>query len=283
MADELITISRHACHGGVLGYYRHASRSTHGEMRLAVFEPPPRAAPGRAPVLYYLAGLTCTEETFVTKAAALEHAARLGLVLVAPDTSPRVQLPGDRDAWDFGVAAGFYLDATQAPWAPHYRMYSYVAEELPELIVTNFEVDPQRSGILGHSMGGHGALTIGLKNPHRYRSLSALAPIVAPMQVPWGIKAFTGYLGHDRAAWASHDATELLKSGRRFPGVIVVDQGSADKFLHEQLRPELLVAACREAGQELDLQMRDGYDHGYFFVQSFIRRHLEWHARQLAA
>jgi S-formylglutathione hydrolase len=275
-------ISRHACHGGMLGYYKHASEATDCEMKFAVYEPP-NVSRARAPVLYYLAGLTCTEDTFVTKACALEHAARHGLVLVAPDTSPRVQLPGDRDSWDFGIAAGFYLNATQSPWAPHYRMYSYVVEELPQVIAANFNVDPQRSGITGHSMGGHGALTIGLKNPHRYRSLSALAPISAPMQVPWGVKAFTGYLGENRAAWADYDACELLASGRKFPDMILVDQGLSDKFLETQLKPELLEAAAKAAGQRLELRMHRGYDHGYFFIQTFMRDHIDWHARRLAA
>ena len=281
MSAAVETISRHACHGGMLGYSKHQSGATDCEMKFAVFEPP-QVAKARAPVLYYLAGLTCTEETFVTKAAALEHAARHGIVLVAPDTSPRVQLPGDRDSWDFGIAAGFYLNATQSPWAPHYRMYSYVVEELPAVVVANFNVDPHRSGLMGHSMGGHGALTIGLKNPQKYRSLSAFAPISAPMQVPWGVKAFTGYLGEDRAAWGDYDACELLAHGRKFPDIILVDQGMADKFLEQQLKPELLEAAAKAAGQRLELRMHRGYDHGYFFIQTFMRDHIDWHARRLA-
>jgi S-formylglutathione hydrolase len=282
MAGELEVISRHACHGGVLGYYKHRSAAVDCEMKLAVYEPP-SINKVRAPVLYYLAGLTCSEETFVTKAGALEHAARHGLLLVAPDTSPRVQLPGDRDSWDFGIAAGFYLNATQSPWAPHYRMYSYVVEELPQLVASSFNVDPQRSGLFGHSMGGHGALTIGLKNPQKYRSLSAFAPISAPTQVPWGVKAFSGYLGNNRAAWADHDASELLASGRRFPDIILVDQGLGDKFLNDQLKPELLEAAAKAAGQRVELRLHRGYDHGYFFIQSFIRDHIDWHAARLRA
>jgi S-formylglutathione hydrolase len=277
----LATISRHACFGGVLGYYQHHSQTNHCDMRFAVYAPP-QAAAGPVPVLYYLAGLTCTEETFVTKGGALEHAARLGLMLVAPDTSPRVALPGDRESWDFGIAAGFYLDATQAPWASHYRMYSYVVDELPTMIAANFKADLSRSGIMGHSMGGHGALTIALRNPQKYKSLSAFAPIAAPIQSAWGNKAFTGYLGAYRAAWSQYDATELVKAGHRFPGGILIDQGTADKFLADQLKPELLVAACREAGQEVYLQMREGYDHGYFFIQSFISQHLTWHSHLLA-
>jgi S-formylglutathione hydrolase len=279
----LATISKHACHGGELGYFQHPSKANDCDMRFAVYSPP-QARTQPVPVLYYLAGLTCNEETFVTKAGALEHAARLGLMLVAPDTSPRVQLPGDRESWDFGIAAGFYLDATQEPWSKHYRMYSYVVDELPSVVSRYFKAaDTARSGIMGHSMGGHGALTIGLKNPDKYRSLSAFAPIAAPIQSPWGVKAFSGYLGAYRAAWSSYDATELVKSGSRFPGGILVDQGTADKFLDEQLKPGLFEAACRAAGQSLALNMREGYDHGYFFIQTFIAGHLEWHAKRLAA
>jgi S-formylglutathione hydrolase len=273
-------ISRHFCHGGDLGYFKHRAAATDCEMRFAVFTPP-QVSGGPVPVLYYLAGLTCTEETFVTKACALEHAARLGVMLVAPDTSPRVELPGDRASWDFGIAAGFYLDATQEPWSRHYRMYSYVVEELPKVVAANFRADLTRCSIFGHSMGGHGALTIALKNPGKYRSVSAFAPIVAPMQVPWGTKAFSGYLGSDRSSWARYDACELVSGGRKFPDTILVDQGTSDKFLQEQLRPELLSEACKAAGQPLELRMHSGYDHGYFFIQSFMAGHLEWHARRL--
>jgi len=278
----LATISKHACHGGELGYYQHPSAANDSDMRFAVFSPP-QAAHGRVPVLYYLAGLTCNEETFVTKAGALEHAARHGLMLVAPDTSPRVPLPGDRESWDFGIAAGFYLDATEAPWWKHYRMYSYVVDELPALIGKNFSADTQRSGIFGHSMGGHGALTIGLRNPDKYRSLSAFAPIAAPIQSPWGVKAFSGYLGAFRGAWSQYDATELVKSGSKCTSGILVDQGTADKFLGEQLKPGLFETACRAAGQPLELNLREGYDHGYFFIQTFIANHLDWHATRLKA
>jgi S-formylglutathione hydrolase len=276
----LATISQHACFRGVLGYYQHPSSTIKGDMRFAVYAPP-QAAHGPVAVLYYLAGLTCTEETFVTKAGALEHAARHGLMLVAPDTSPRVPLPGDRDSWDFGIAAGFYLDATEAPWSQHYKMYSYVVNELPGVIAANFKADVTRSGIFGHSMGGHGALTIGLKHPQQYRSLSAFAPIAAPIQSAWGMKAFTGYLGAYRAAWSQYDATELVKAGKRFASGILVDQGTADKFLAEQLKPELLASACRTAGQPMTLNMREGYDHGYFFIQTFIGEHIAWHAQRL--
>jgi S-formylglutathione hydrolase len=278
----LATISKHACHGGELGYYQHPSKVNDCDMKFAVFTPR-QAAQGPVPVLYYLAGLTCTEETFVTKACALEHAARHGLMLVAPDTSPRVQLPGDRDSWDFGVGAGFYLDATEAPWSKHYRMYSYVTDELPRIVGANFKADTARSGIFGHSMGGHGALTIGLKNPHRYRSLSAFAPIAAPIESPWGLQAFSGYLGAYRGSWSQYDATELVKSGRRFASGILIDQGSADKFLAEQLKPGLFEAACKAAGQPLELNLREGCDHGYFFIQTFIAGHLDWHATRLKA
>jgi S-formylglutathione hydrolase len=277
----LATISQHACFGGVLGYYQHPSQTTQCDMRFAVYTPP-QAAAGPVPVLYYLAGLTCTEETFVTKAGAIEHAARHGIMLVAPDTSPRIALPGDRESWDFGIAAGFYLDATREPWSKHYRMYSYVVDELPAFIGANFKANTARSGIMGHSMGGHGALTIALKNPQKYKSVSAFAPIAAPIQSAWGNKAFTGYLGAYRAAWSQYDATELVKAGHKFDGGILIDQGTADKFLADQLKPDLLVAACRDAGQEIFLQMREGYDHGYFFIQSFISQHLTWHAHLLA-
>jgi S-formylglutathione hydrolase len=274
-------ISRHFCHGGDLGYFKHRSAVTDCEMRFAVYTPP-QVSNGPVPVVYYLAGLTCNEETFVIKAGALQHAARLGLMLVAPDTSPRVELPGDRESWDFGISAGFYLDATRAPWSRHYRMYSYVVEELPGVIGANFRADLRRSGIMGHSMGGHGALTIALKNPGKYRSVSAFSPIAAPMQVPWGIKAFAGYLGDDRAAWSEYDTCELLKQGRSFPDTILVDQGTSDKFLKDQLRPELLVEACGTVAQPLDLRTRPGYDHGYFFIQTFIAGHMDWHAERLA-
>jgi S-formylglutathione hydrolase len=277
----LTTISQHRCHGGVLGYYQHASEANHCDMKFAVYAPP-QAASRKVPVLYYLAGLTCNEETFVVKAGALQYAAQHGLMLVAPDTSPRVPLPADRDSWDFGVAAGFYLNATQAPWNAHYHMYSYVVDELPGIIADNFAADDARSGIFGHSMGGHGALTIALKNP-RYQSVSAFAPVCAPSQVPWGHKAFNGYLGSDRSAWAQYDAVELVKSGKRFPGGVLIDQGTADKFLAEQLRPELLVSACEAAGQPIELNLREGYDHGYFFIQTFIASHMEWHAQRLGS
>lgn len=277
------TISQHRSFEGVVGFYRHAAESTACTMRFAVFAPP-QAQSRRVPVLYYLAGLTCTEETFMIKAGAQRVAAQLGLLIVAPDTSPRgVSLPGDTESWDFGVGAGFYLDATVEPWSRHYRMYSYVTEELPDIIEASFPIDRSRQGIFGHSMGGHGALTIGLKNPERYRSISAFAPIAAPMRAPWGRKAFPRYLGPDQAAWRQYDATELMLElpGARERAEILIDQGIADQFLAEQLYPDVFEAACRKAGQALTLRRHAGYDHGYYFISSFIEDHLRHHARLL--
>ncbi len=243
---------------------------------------PPQAAAGPVPVLYWLSGLTCTHENFTTKAGAQRVAAELGIALVMPDTSPRgVNLPGEDDSYDFGSGAGFYLNAARAPWDRHYRMYDYVVDELPALVARHFPVDGARAAISGHSMGGHGALTIALQNPDRYRSVSAFAPIVAPMQCPWGQKALTGYLGSDPAAWRQYDATELVRQ-RQFPGEILIDQGTADEFLAGQLKPELFAAACNTAGQPLRLRMQEGYDHSYYFVASFIADHLEFHAQALS-
>ena len=267
-----------------MSFHRHAAKTTACDMKFAVFTPP-QAKRDRVPVLYYLAGLTCTEETFMIKAGAQRMAARLGLCLVAPDTSPRgISLPGDGDSWDFGVAAGFYLDATVEPWSRHYRMYSYVARELPELIESAFPVDADRCGIVGHSMGGHGALTIGLKHPDRYRSISAFAPIAAPMQCPWGEKAFTGYLGPDCSSWRQYDATELVLGleNASTRSAILIDQGEADAFLEKQLHPHLLEAAARKVGLPLNLRRHADYDHGYYFVSTFIDDHLTHHAKLLA-
>ena len=276
------TISEHKCFGGVQGYYSHASKEIGLEMKFSVFQPP-QTQTGKVPVLYYLAGLTCNEETFAIKAGAQRVAAALGLVLVAPDTSPRgAKVAGETDSWDFGVGAGFYVDATLEPWAKHYRMYSYVTKELPALIVDKFQADPLRQGIFGHSMGGHGALVCALRNPGQYKSLSAFAPISAPMRCPWGKKAFRGYLGEDHAAWKEYDASELIRRGR-FAGPILVDQGLSDKFLSDQLYPEILEAACRDAGQPLTLRRQEGYDHGYFFISTFMEDHLRHHASQLKA
>jgi S-formylglutathione hydrolase len=265
-----------------MGYYAHRSPTCGGlEMRFAVYRPP-QAEFGKVPVLTYLAGLTCTEETFMIKAGAQRMAAALGLMLVAPDTSPRgAGIAGEDDDWDFGTGAGFYLDATREPWARHYRMYSYVTAELPALVERAFPARPDRQGIFGHSMGGHGALMCALRNPERYRSVSAFAPIVAPTQVPWGRKAFAGYLGPDEAGWREYDATALVRR-RRFEGPILIDQGDADQFLTEQLRPHLFEEACRDAGQELVLRHQPGYDHSYYFIQTFIEDHLRHHAEQLA-
>jgi S-formylglutathione hydrolase len=277
------TVARNLCFGGVQGVYRHAAQETRCAMRFGVFLPP-QAESGRVPVLYWLSGLTCTEENFIVKAGAQRIAAELGLAIVVPDTSPRgLGYPGEADAYDFGIGAGFYVDATQAPWSQGYRMYSYVARELPALVESEFPVDPQRVGIFGHSMGGHGALTIALKNPQRYRSVSAFAPIASPMRCPWGEKALTGYLGPDRAAWREYDATALI-ADRGWKGPpIVVDQGTKDAFLETQLKPELLEEACRTAGVPLELRRRDGYDHSYFFMATFIEDHLRRHARELSA
>jgi len=275
-------VSEHRCFGGVQGYYAHASRETRSEMRFSVFVPA-QARHASVPVLYYLAGLTCTEETFAIKAGAQRVAAELGLMLVAPDTSPRgLNLPGDSDGWDFGVGAGFYVDATQPPWSSNYRMYSYVTAELPQVVAANFPVDPDRQSIFGHSMGGHGALVCALRNPQRYRSVSAFAPIAAPMQCPWGEKAFSGYLGADRGEWSQYDASEMVRA-RPFGREILVDQGTADKFLAEQLKPELFRAACDASGQKLTLRMQEGFDHGYFFIATFMEDHLRFHAAALQA
>jgi S-formylglutathione hydrolase len=272
--------SEHGCCGGVQGYYEHDSAECATPMRFAVYRPP-QAATGPVPVLWYLAGLTCSEETFPIKAGAQRLAAEYGIALVAPDTSPRqARLPGDDAGWDFGLAAGFYVDATVAPWSAHYRLYGWITRELPALVAAHFPVRTDRQGIFGHSMGGHGALVCALRNPGQYRSVSALAPIAAPMRCPWGERAFTGYLGADRTAWAAYDASELVRR-RPFGDEIRVDQGLADKFLAGQLKPELFVAACREAGQPLDYRAHAGYDHGYYFVQTFVPDHLAFHARRL--
>jgi S-formylglutathione hydrolase len=282
MADtELRVVSEHACFDGTQRYLAHESKECRTEMKFSVFVPP-QARKSPVPVLYYLAGLTCNEETFMIKAGAQRLAAEHGIMLVAPDTSPRVRLTGDDASWDFGLAAGFYVDATAAPWSAHYRMYSYVTSELPALISEHFPALANAQSIFGHSMGGHGALVCALRNPERYRSVSAFAPISAPMRCPWGQKAFGGYLGTDRTQWAQYDASELV-SRQPFHSPILIDQGTADKFLQEQLRPELFSEACAKAGQSLDLHMRPGYDHGYYFIQTFMADHLAWHAAALSA
>jgi S-formylglutathione hydrolase len=283
MTDSLKTLSEHRCFGGRQIFLEHPSLEIGLPMRFSVFLPP-QAEHGPVPALIYLAGLTCNEETFMTKAGAQRLAAELGLALVAPDTSPRgAKVEGESESWDFGVGAGFYLDATQAPWAPHWRMESYLVDELLPLVCSGFAIDARRIGVFGHSMGGHGALTLALRHPGVFRSVSAFAPICAPTRCPWGEKAFTGYLGADRAGWAGHDATLLMEKqpAAPFPAGILIDQGLADKFLADQLHPELFEAACAAAGQPLALRRHAGYDHGYYFVQTFVPDHLAHHARQL--
>ncbi|TAN04544.1 MAG: S-formylglutathione hydrolase [Rhodanobacteraceae bacterium] len=278
------TISEQRCFGGTQGFYRHESRACAGPMNFAVFTPP-QAAQGKVPVLFYLAGLTCTQETFPIKVGAQRVAAELGLMLVAPDTSPRdTGIPGATGDWEVGEGASFYVDSTQPPWSSRFRMETYVVDELPALIAEHFPADFTRCGMMGHSMGGHGALTLALRHPGKYRSLSALAPISSPTRVPWGERRiFVMYLGSDRAEWQRHDACELLRAGARFPGTILVDQGEQDPYLKEQLRPDLLQQACGETGQALTLRMHPGYDHSYWFVQSFIEDHLRHHAATLCA
>ena len=274
-------VEQHACFGGSQQVWSHASSSLGCEMRFGVFLP--RAAlEGRAcPTLYWLSGLTSTEQNFITKAGAQQHADRLGLIVVAPDTSPRGDEVADDPSYDLGKGAGFYVDATEAPWASHYRMQSYVASELPALVEASFPADGRR-GISGHSMGGHGALVTALRNPGRYHSVSAFAPIVAPTRVPWGQKAFRAYLGDDVERWTSWDACELVAgAAERLP--LLVDQGGADEFLATQLRPDLLQQACAAAGHPLELRMQAGYDHSYYFIATFIGDHFEHHARHLGA
>lgn len=274
-------ISEHLCFGGVQRFYRHDSAAIGLPMHFSVFIPPV-AAGAPLPALFYLAGLTCNEETFMTKAGAQRVAAREGLMLIAPDTSPRgANIAGDSDAWDFGVGAGFYVDATEAPWAARYRMFSYIAE-LHSLVVAELNADAGRIGITGHSMGGHGALMLALRRPDLFHSVSAFAPIAAPMHCPWGKKAFGHYLGPDQAAWRAYDASELMKDLRSpFPNGILIDQGLGDKFLAEQLYPELFEAACAKAGQALTLRRHAGYDHGYYFISTFIEEHLRFHRQHL--
>jgi S-formylglutathione hydrolase len=275
-------ISEQKSFGGVQGFYRHQSTACNGPMRFSVYQPP-QAKLGPLPVVYFLSGLTCTEENFTIKAGAQRIAADLGLVVVAPDTSPRnTGIPGEADDWQFGAGAAFYLDATQEPWSKFYHMYSYCSAELPALIAENFPIDAKRQSIFGHSMGGHGALTIALKHPDRYRSVSAFAPIVAPMQVRWGDTAFPRFLGPDRETWKPYDATELVQRGR-FPGTILIDQGDADQFLNDTLHPEIFEAACKKVGQPLSLRLQPGYDHSYYFISTFMEDHLRHHAAALRA
>jgi len=274
-------VSANRAFGGVQGVYRHASAVTGTDMTFSIYVPPHEAG-ARLPVVWYLSGLTCTHANVTEKGEFRAVCAELGLILVAPDTSPRGEgVPDDpAGAYDFGLGAGFYVDATEAPYAANYRMWSYVTEELPALVAEHFPADMARQSIMGHSMGGHGALTIGLCFPDRYKAISAFAPIVAPGQVPWGEKALTFYLGSDRAAWRKHDAVALIEDGARVPALLV-DQGGADQFLEEQLRPELLAAACGKAGIDLTLRMQPGYDHSYYCIATFMADHLRWHAERL--
>lgn len=273
-------IAEHRCFDGTQSFYSHESVECGTEMRFSVFVPP-QARNQPVPVLYYLAGLTCTDETFMIKAGAQRIAAQLGLMLVSPDTSPRkVRLPGDDASWDFGLGAGFYVDATASPWSQHYRMYSYVTRELPQAVASLGGSRADRQGIFGHSMGGHGALVCALRNPDQYRCVSAFAPIAAPTQCPWGQKAFNGYLGADHEAWAQYDASALV-ARQRYDKPILIDQGTADKFLVEQLKPELFEAACRRSGTTLRLRHHTGYDHGYYFISTFMEDHLRHHAQHL--
>ena len=272
----LTTVSEARSYTGTQGVYRHASAATGTDMTFAVYVPD--HAPGATlPVVWWLSGLTCTHVNAMDKCEYRQACADLGLIFVCPDTSPRGAGVADDPAFDFGQGAGFYVDATQAPWSPHFRMWSYITAELPDLVAANFPVDMGRQSIMGHSMGGHGALTIGLSFPDRFRAVSAFAPIVAPSQVPWGQKALTGYLGPDRAAWRRHDAVALIEDGARLPALLV-DQGDADPWLAAQLRPQLLADACRDAGIDLTLRTRAGYEHGYLFVSTFIADQLRWHA-----
>ncbi len=276
-------VSESLCFGGTVGFYRHTSDPCQGEMRFALYLPPQAQAGTPLPILYFLSGLTCTEENFITKAGAQAHAAQQGLILVAPDTSPRhTGIPNEDDEYDLGSGAGFYVDATQDPWRAHYQMYSYVTQELPALIAAHFPVaDATRQGICGHSMGGHGALICALRNPQQYRSVSALAPIAAPMQCPWGQKAFSAYLGSDRELWKTYDASELVKT-QAWDRPILIDQGSADPFLPKgQLLPEKLELACGVAGVPLSLRHQQGYDHSYYFIATFIADHIRHHAEAL--
>jgi S-formylglutathione hydrolase len=277
-------LSEHRCFGGAQRFYRHDSNEIGLPMRFSVYLPPPALAGKRCPAVLYLAGLSCTEETFMVKAGAQRIAAREGVILVAPDTSPRLaNLPGDSEHWDFGVGAGFYLDATQPPWARHYRMESYLVNELLALLTALLPFNPARLGIMGHSMGGHGALVLALRHPGVFKTLSALAPIAAPSRSPWGRKAFAGYLGSDEATWRHYDATQLMQQQPTppYPQGILIDQGMDDPFLAEQLQPELFEEACIKAGQPLTLRRQAGYDHGYYFIASFIEDHLMHHKARL--
>lgn len=278
---SLKPVEEHRCFGGTVGFYRHRSEACSCEMGFSVYLPP-QAGEELVPVLYYLAGLTCTEETFQIKGGAQRYAAEHGIMLVAPDTSPRnTGIEGEDEDWDFGTGAGFYIDATREPWSAHYNMYTYVTEELRQTVLENFPARGDAQGIFGHSMGGHGALTLALKNPDLYCSVSALAPICHPTDVPWGKKAFGGYLDPNEETWREHDATELVRRGRIFDGTILVDQGLDDQFLGEQLSPEAFERACEEAKQPLILRRHAGYDRSYYFISTFMEEHISHHAARL--
>ena len=280
MVGGLKQHSVHECFGGQVAFYSHASRETQTEMNFSVFLPP-CATGAPVPGLIYLAGLTCTEETFMIKAGAQKHAVSHGIALICPDTSPRgANIPGEEDDWDLGTGAGFYLDAEVSPWSENYRMYSYVTKEIIEILDLCFPIDTKRLGIFGHSMGGHGALTIHLKNPSLFNTVSAFAPICAPTQCPWGQKAFANYLGNDQSRWREYDSSELVKSNSKGPDILI-DQGLADNFLEKELHPHLFEKSCRDAGRNLLLRRHEGYDHGYYFIASFIADHLNHHSKGL--
>jgi len=274
--------AQHRCFGGSVSYYQHSSQVCHGPMRFSLFLPP-QAKDCSVPVLYFLSGLTCTEENFTVKSGVQRDAAELGMAIIAPDTSPRnTSIPGEETDYDLGTGAGFYLDATESPWKAHYQMYSYVVEELPRLVESEFPILPDKRGIFGHSMGGHGALICALRNPNRYLSVSAFAPIAAPKQCPWGQKAFSYYLGNNERLWQDYDATELVQQKTWLDRPILIDQGTEDNFLaQQQLLPEKFAEACKSVGQPLNLHYQEGYDHSYFFIMSFMRKHLEHHAQFL--
>lgn len=272
-------ISANRSHGGTQGVYTHQSEATGTAMTFSVFVPD-HAEGAKLPVLWYLSGLTCTHANVTEKGEFREACARHGIAFIAPDTSPRGDDVPDDEGYDFGKGAGFYVDATAAPWSAHFKMRSYIEQELPELVASHFPLDMERQGITGHSMGGHGALTTSLRNPGRFRSTSAFAPIVSPLNCPWGEKALSGYLGPDKAAWRAYDACALIEDGARLPDLLV-DQGDADNFLHEQLKTGLLVMACRKAGIPATIRMQPGYDHSYYFISSFMAEHVAWHAERL--
>jgi S-formylglutathione hydrolase len=278
--SSLNIVNEYKIFGGKLNFYSHLSTTCKTNMRFAVYLPP-QSKLQPVPVLYFLSGLTCTEENFMVKSGAQKYAAEHGLMLVVPDTSPRnTSIPGEDENWDFGTGAGFYIDATEEPWNLHYQMYSYVVEELPALIATHFAIQADKQGIFGHSMGGHGALVCALRNPDKFKSVSAFAPIVAPMRCPWGERVLSGYLGENKESWCDYDASDLVKK-YKYHGKILIDQGTSDKFLLEQLKPELFKQACQEVNQSLNLRYQEGYDHSYCFIASFIEEHIHHHLKEL--